>query len=395
MTTNVLIVGAGPAALEAALALRHHAADRVELTLVAPEEQFVYRPVSVVDPFALGPARRYPLRSIAEDLGASLVASTVAAVDPAAHRVRLTAGSDLDYDVLLIAVGARPRPALAHATTFTGPDDVEALHGLVQDVELGYIKRLAFVVPPGTTWPLPLYELALMTANRAASMFASPDVHLVTPEAAPLDTFGPRASSAVRELVAQAGITLHTGAAATVEHGAVLLQPSGERIAVDRVVALPALTGPAIAGVPGDADGFIPVDELGAVRGLRDVYAAGDATDFPIKQGGIATQQADAVAGVIAARAGAPVTPQPFEPVLRGMLLTESRAVWLRDEAAAAGEDAVSARGLWWPPTKIAGRWLGRYLLGRDEEAAAGSTRTGLPIEVRLDQRARRIGSQT
>ena len=52
-------------------------------------------------------------------------------------------------------------------TTFRGQEDVEALHGLVQDIEEGYVRSVAFVVPAGVSWSLPLYELALMTARRA------------------------------------------------------------------------------------------------------------------------------------------------------------------------------------------------------------------------------------
>jgi sulfide:quinone oxidoreductase len=386
MSIDVVIAGAGPAALETALALRHHAPGQVSLTLVAPEDDFVYRPVSVEEPFAMGTTRRYPVADIARDLGAVHVADTLAAVDAEGHGIRLGSGGDLPYDVLVVAVGARAVPAYPRATTFWGPEDAEAVHGLVQDVEMGYVERLAFVVPPGTTWPLPLYELALMTAERAYSMFASPDIHLVTPESAPLAVFGPRVAAVVRGLLDEAHLTLHAGAEAVMENGALVLGGSGERLAVDRVVSLPVLTGPAIAGLPQDAGGFLPVDEHGAVRGVADVYAAGDATDFPIKQGGIATQQADAVASLLAARAGASVEAQPFAPVLRGMLLTEFGARWLRDDAAAQGEAAAAEYGLWWPPTKIAGLWLGRYLLQRDMQAAA-APRGGLPIEVRLVRR--------
>jgi sulfide:quinone oxidoreductase len=151
-------------------------------------------------------------------------------------------------------------------------------------------------------------------------------------------------------------------------------------------LSLPRLAEPAIKGLPHDGAGFLPVDRLGCVRSVHDVYAAGDATDFPIKQGGLATQQADAVASAIAALAGARVTPQPLEPVLHGMLLTEDHPRWLRDEAAAHGEVAAAEYGLWWPPTKIAGLWLGPYLLRRDM-AAAGSSRAAVPIEARLDHR--------
>ena len=393
MPIDVVIAGAGPAALETALALRHHAPGHVALTLLAPDGDFVYRPVSVAEPFALGSARRYPLGAIAADLHAAHVPGTLAVIDADAHQVQLQDGAPVRYDVLVVAVGARPTPVFPRALTFGGPDDAEAMHGLVQDVEMGYVRRLAFVVPPGTTWPLPLYELALMTAQRAYGMYAQPEIHLVTPEAAPLEVFGARASAAVRSMVDAARIHLHAQAPATVEDGAVVVLPSGERLAVDRVVSLPALAGPAIPGLPRDAGGFLPVDRLGAVQGVEDVYAAGDATDFPVKQGGLATQQADAVASAIAARAGAPVTPQPFEPVLRGMLLTEHEPRWLRDDAAAGQESAAAGRGLWWPPTKIAGRWLAPYLLGRDL-AAAASPGAGLPIEVRLDRRAPASGAR-
>ena len=56
------------------------------------------------------------------------------------------------------------------------------------------------------------------------------------------------------------------------------------------------------------------------VRGVDDVYAAGDMTTFPLKQGGIAAQMADAAASAIAVRAGVPVAQHPFRPVIRGLL---------------------------------------------------------------------------
>ncbi|MGI8728981.1 MAG: hypothetical protein ACR2LK_03160 [Solirubrobacteraceae bacterium] len=58
--------------------------------------------------------------------------------------------------------------------------------------------------------------------------------------------------------------------------------------------------------------GFTPVDEHGRVQGLADVYAAGDGTTYPVKQGGLACQQADAIAELLAANAGADVNPHPF-----------------------------------------------------------------------------------
>ena len=87
-----------------------------------------------------------------------------------------------------MASGARPVAPFAGAITFTGSlTDQERLHGIVQDVEGGYLHSLAFVVPAGRTWALPLYELALMLAERAYSMGARLEMHIVTPAASPLE----------------------------------------------------------------------------------------------------------------------------------------------------------------------------------------------------------------
>ena len=102
------------------------------------------------------------------------------------------------------------------------------------------------------------------------------------------------------------------------------------------------------------------------------MFAAGDATTFPVKQGGLAAQQADAVAEAIAASVGADIDPQPFRPILRGTLLTGGPARYLRaDISGAAGDDSlISDDALWWPPNKLSGRYLAPYLSSQLGEAA-------------------------
>ena len=379
MPTNVLIAGGGPAALEAALALHRFAGDRVATTVLAPESDYSYRPLSVLSPFAAGSATTYPLDRIAGDAGFVHVRDRLGSVDAAAHTVATVTGETLSYDVLLIASGARPVMPLNGAIAFTGSlTDQERLHGIVQDVEGGYLHSLAFVVPTGGAWPLPLYELALMLAERGFSMGVDLELHVVTPEASPLGLFGPAAASEVAGLLAEAGIAVHTGAQGEVlGQGRLRLAPGDEVLEVERIVTLPRLAGPNVPGLPADAEGFLVTDGHARVQGVPDVYAAGDVTAFPIKQGGIACQQADAAAADIAARAGAPVEPVPFSPVLRGMLLTERSARFMR---RGAGDDiTVAGRALWWPPTKIAGRELAGYLEALDEEAGRPM---GLPVSV-------------
>ena len=120
-----------------------------------------------------------------------------------------------------------------------------------------------------------------------------------------------------REL-ADAGIAFHGASSAEFAHDELTLQPSGERMRPGRVVALPLLRGPMIEGVPSDPEGFISVSDHGAVPGLDGVYAAGDATTYPIKHGGVAAQQSDVIAATIAAHAGVVVDVPPLRAVLSG-----------------------------------------------------------------------------
>ena len=383
MPTNVLIAGGGPAALEAALALHRLAGDRVSTTLLAPESDLTYRPLSVLAPFAAGGATAYPLERMAEDAGFTHVRGRLARVDAYAHEVETVSGERLGYDVLLVASGARPVEPFHGAVAFSGSlTDQERVHGIVQDVEGGYLHSLAFVVPDGSSWPLPLYELALMLAERAYSTGAKVDLHFVTPEASPLAIFGEDASREIAGLLAAAEITLHAGTAGEIVAAGRLQLSAGETLEVARIVTLARLQGPAIHGLPSDPEGFLVTDAHAQVQGAPDVYAAGDVTAFAIKQGGIACQQADAAASHIAARAGANVVAEPFSPVLRGMLLTERWARFLRHDTA-DGSVEVAGHALWWPPNKIAGRELAGYLEGLDEEAGRAS---GRPVNLAVGE---------
>ena len=364
---RVVIVGGGVAALEALIALRELAGDRVRVTLLAPEPDFVYRPLAVAEPFCLGHATHHPLAEIVSDFGAELVRGTLADVDPVRRSVTTGDRVTLPFDSLLVAVGARSLPVYRHAITFGADGAPEALAGLLADLQEGYAHRVAFVVPSGLTWSLPLYELAIITARHVWGAGID-DVHLtfVTPEDRPLELFGPEASAMVADLLAAERIEFVGSVAADVVHNGV--DAGGRHFDVDRILTLPVPVGPAIAGLPDTADGFIPVDEHGLVEGLEGVYAAGDATDSPIKQGGLAGQQAVAAAEAIAARHGADIDPQPYRPVLRGMLLTSGRGRWLRGPGGDTPADAHAAtHALWWPPTKIATRYLAPYLMGRDD----------------------------
>jgi len=389
--SHVVIAGGGVAALETLMALRDLAGDRVTITLIAPETTFTYRPMKVVEPFYLGHAQEYQLADIANDHGARFIHDSVAEVEPQQKVVRCGSGAHVPYDHLVVATGAKAVPAFREALTFGADPAERRLHGLLADLEQGYVKSVAFVVPGESVWTLPLYEIALMTARHAWSMgMERVQFTLVTTEERPLAMFGRPASEAVGEMLSAEGIEFVGSSYPSVGRGYVVADPQGRRIDADRVISLPALVGRQHTGVPCDDAGFIPVDPHGRVPRLRDVYAAGDGTNFPIKQGGLATQQADAVAETIAAAVGADVEPAPFRPVLRGLLLTGGDDRYLRHTiAGGGGEGEVEGRTLWWPPTKIAGRYISGYLFERDEGRAVEEIRGGhIEIDLPLDAHA-------
>ncbi len=389
---RVLIAGGGVAGLEALLALRDLAGDRVELTLLSPEEEFVYRPMAVAEPFGRGRAGRHPLADIASDVRAELIHGALAQVDAPNHVAITGAGQRLSYDALLIAVGAGSEPAFRRVLTWTPETDAELFGGLLRDLDEGYLKRVAFVVPPGVAWALPAYELALMTAWQAWGMgHDDVQVTVYTPEDAPLGLFGTQATVAVRHDLEEAGVEAETGvyvAEDPQDSGRLVLHPGERTLDAQRVVALPRAVGPGLPGLPANARGFIPTDLHGKIPDVDAVWAAGDAVAFPVKQGGLASQQADAAAESIAAHAGANLEPRPYRPVLRGMMLTGRGKAWMRHRPAGAGEGTTLRRALWWPPTKIAGRYLSPYLAARHGTDAVGEgpEPDGQPVELDLER---------
>ena len=366
---EVVIVGGGVAALETLMALRDLAPDAVSVTLVAAEPDFVYRPMSVAEPFGLGEARRYPLQRVVDDFGAALVRAGVAAVDAPARRIVLRSGDTIGYDTLVLAPGARMLPAFDTALTFGGPQSGAAMRALLDELEAGSARRFAFVVPTVVGWALPLYELALLTASR----FPEATVGVVTTEPRPAAVFGAVASREVHARLTDARIDVHAGVLPeTVEEGTLWLAEGGS-LGADLVVALPQPDGPAIPGLPADAHGFLPVDRYGRVNGTPAVWAAGDATARPLKQGGLAAQQADVAARSIAAVHGGHVAPVAYEPALRGVLLTGGAPRFLRRSSASSVPSAASARPLWSAPGKVADSRVARYLAAHERFRVAAA----------------------
>ncbi len=375
---RVLIAGGGFAAVEAALALRALAGDRVALSVLAPDPVFRYRPAATSEPFDVAPSRSYDLHAIARDLGAEYHQSRLEAVAPRKHFVRTASGARLQYEALILASGARAVTGVPGAITFRDQRDIPLIRRLLGELEAGAVTRIAFALPAGAVWPLPMYELALLSACHAAERGLAIEATVVTPEQAPLALFGEEASEIVGGLLEDRGVRFVGGAVAKdVQRDGSLTLADGGAIPADRVVALPELRGRRFTGVPASRSGFVPVDARGRVEGLEDVYAAGDVTTFPIKQGGLAAQQADVVAQTIAAGLGVRVKQVRAPRVLQARLLGGERPVLLRTEFDWTGQptsaklvradDERAAR-----TAKVLGRYLVPYLETRQPLSRAG-----------------------
>lgn len=361
---EVVVCGGGVAAIEGLLRLRRLAGDRLATTLVTPAETLVMRPLAVQDPFARQGSREYAIARIVADTRSTWVKDAVASVDPEAAVVHTRQGRELGYDALLLAIGAREHRPFEHADVFTGRNADRTLRGLVRGIETGRVTSVAFVLPHEWMWPLPLYELALLIAARAHCLKLAPRLVFVTAEGRPLKAFGRAAGDALERLLSEAGIDLRTGVFASVP-AAGIVSLGETRLEAQRIVTLPRITGPALAGLPAGTRWFVPVDERCVVinAGGR-VFAAGDATDFPVKHGGIAAQQADTAAEGIVHLAGLGDRPAPLRPVIRGMLLTGARPLYLSAQVVdgLGWRSEVHERPPWPLEDKIVAEELGRYL---------------------------------
>jgi len=362
----VVIVGGGVAGLEAMVALEDLAGERAEVELIAPRREFAYRPLAVGEPFRAGRVIDFDLDQLAERAGASFRLASAIAIDSERRRVITHDGREVPYDYLLLAPGTRMLWTVPGAVTFWGVADEGGVAEVVGRLGEELLHRVIFTRPSGASWPFPAYELALLAEaelTRAGSR-AGATLMVLTPEDRPLGLFGVRASEQVGSLLAERGIEVITATHPVNFDGSQLHVAPGRPIKADAVISTPRIEGRTIAGVPNDRSGFIPVDEHGRVRGMQRAFAAGDVTTFPVKQGGIAAQQAEVAAEAIAAELGSSVKPRPFEPVLRATLWTGEEPRYLYGKLVPGSGDTslFSDHAPWEHEGKIVGHYLAPFL---------------------------------
>ncbi|MGH2936753.1 MAG: NAD(P)/FAD-dependent oxidoreductase [Solirubrobacterales bacterium] len=377
MKEKVVIVGGGVAALEAALILHDLAGDRAAVEIYAARNDFVYRPYAVGKPFGSAVLKTYDLPALARRCGSEFHPDSIVSVDASARLATTFQGSSVPYDHLLFAAGASRQWPVPGATTFWGIADATDVEEVIGRFKARQIRRAAFTMPSGGGWSLPMYELALLTeAELSRAGVEDHELTVVTPEDAPLQLFGRGVSEAVATLLEQRGIEVISGTHPVGFHGGRLQVAPEARLDFDEVISLPRLEGQAVSGLIHDSDGFVRIDDHCRALHRERIYAAGDTTSFPVKQGGIAAQQADVAAEAIAAELGVPIEPSAFDPILRAVLWTGYEPLYLQGRLGGGhGETSIlSTEPPWKGGTdKIVARRLTSFLAEVDADHDVGA----------------------
>jgi len=324
---NILVLGGGFGGLETAFYLRMKLEDRANITLVSDRDYFLFKPNTIYIPFGLDPEKlKVGLKRPTRRKKIAFIKDRVREVDPDAKKVR-TVGRELSYDFLVVATGANMRPQEVsglreNAETIWTPREMLklrlAFYDLLEEAREGHHKRVLFLVAPNNKCAGPLYELVFMldTWLRRKKVRANVDLTWSTYEQTYIQAFGPRLHGVVTDEFERRVIAGHTGyVAEKVEEGEVRYA-NGEALPYDLLVTFsPYIAEVAYPTLPGDDRGFIQTElATRQVVGYPDVYAVGDAGDFPVKQAFLAFLQADAAAEHLAARVLGTEPELAFEP---------------------------------------------------------------------------------
>ena len=325
---KVVILGGGFGGLEATFYLRHKLGDDVDLTLVSDRDYFLFKPNTIYIPFGADPEKyKIPLDRPTHKKKIELVQATVRGIDPDSKQVAVD-GREVGYDYLVVATGAAMRPEeipgfKEHVLTLWTPEEMlrlrEALQKVLEKARAGERQTILFLVPPNNRCSGPLYEMVIMTDTWLRRQKARDPVRLVwtTMEESYIQAFGPRLNTVVTEEFEERGIEGHKGFVVTsVEPGEVTYQ-NGQRLRYDVAVGFPPyVAARRYSELASDDRGFLHVEaESRRVKGTSDIFAVGDAADFPIKQAFLALLQADAAADHLAAEIAGRKPEVNYEPM--------------------------------------------------------------------------------
>lgn len=327
---------------------------RVDLTLVSEQEAFTFRPNTIYVPFGADPddlvvdlAKPFHRRHV------DFVQGTVTGVDPDAHEVKLRDGRVVGYDKLVIATGADMRPAEVpglpdHAATIWTPESMlgvrDRFERVRDDAKEGRRSRVLFLIPPNNKCAGPLYEIVMMfeTWLRRQGVREQVDITWSTFEETYIQAFGPRLHEVVSAEFAERDIDGNTAESVIEIAPGEARYGDGSTRGFDHLIAFPPyVSAVTYEALPSDDRGFITTEmATRQVAGQPDVYAPGDAGDFPVKQAFLAFLQADTVAEHIAAETGAHEFERPFDPVSMCIMEMFDKATFAQVPLEVTGDPA-------------------------------------------------------
>ena len=305
---NLLILGAGTAGTMVANRLQRRLPSGWQLAVIDPDDSHLYQPGLLFLPFGARDEARIT-RPRARTLRADVpwIRREVERIDPDAHRVVLEGGDTLPFDILVVASGARLRPAetpgLAEALAdrsvhdFYTLEGAQALRAALERFEGG--RFVLNVVEMPIKCPVAPMELLFLADEYFVRRGIRERVELVY--ATPLDGAftRPMCNKVLRHLIGRKGIRIETEFA-TGELDAAgrrLVSFDGREVAYDLLVSVPVHGGAAFVETSGMGNelGFVPTHpHTLQAKSHADVFVLGDATDLPSsKAGSVAHFQAE------------------------------------------------------------------------------------------------------
>lgn len=409
---KILVAGAGYGGLETALALQDAVADSIEITLLTPPAELAYRPVSSGAPFVRQPARAISINRLAAERGLRLSAEEIVTVEDSEHRVLTHNGDLIDFDALVIAVGADHKQPAVPALAWGNSPDRRQLATLLGELVSGAVSSVAVTVPCGTGWPLAGYEAALILAWTASRLAPAPvSVTVLTAEQRPGSELGADAADRIGQLLSDANVEVLSSRTANELSAQACVPPAGDatqgarivigdpghQITVNRLLSVPELVGPGLPGLASAPGGFLPTGADGRVVGAARVWAVGDVARRPIRHSTITAAEADTAASSIVATLGLGEPPPAPSLALHGILVDAPEQRWWDANEAHLHDGQLATECLWWPPEQALGHHLSRWLRTQDH-AVHGELRwhpRGLAVIVATSAEDRELDGLT
>lgn len=274
-----------------------------------------------------------PVKSLLEK-GVKFVQTSVSRIDTKNKTVSTYSGA-ISYDFLVVALGAEYSwqgvPGLHDGVhTFYTLDGVIRLHAALSRFEGG---RIALAVC-GTPYRCPAapFEAMMLLDHffRERGLRKNIELHIFTPESAPMAVTGTGIGDAVQKMLDDRGVFFHPLHKLASINGKIneISFHQKSAFSYDVLICVPGLHAPDVARDAGlvDESGWIPVDRNTLQTTFEDIYAVGDITsvllpgrwkpEFPLmlpKAGAFAHAQAEVVAKIVAGKVNGTTVSEKFK----------------------------------------------------------------------------------